>query len=99
MATLESLIPQDYIGLPLRITIMDGRVLEGILTAVDNKPNLLINNTSETSTQRGKTNKRDLGLVSVPDATIATIEIDQSELDKTLYWKNGQLDATATANQ
>lgn len=90
MAALEDLIPSDIIGAELRITVTDGRVLKGVLLALDNKPNLLINNCTETSTLQGEVNSRELGLVSVPNDTITTIEIKKDELDKTLDWKAKQ---------
>lgn len=87
---MESLDAIDFIGSELRITLNDGRILQGVLLALDNKPNLLINNCSETSIQRGRSNCRDLGLVSVPNDTIKSVEMKEKELDKAVKWKLAQ---------
>jgi small nuclear ribonucleoprotein (snRNP)-like protein len=91
MTSLNDLDPSDFIGTELRITVNDGRVLKGLLLALDNKPNLLINNCIEWSIQRGQENSRDLGLVSVPNDSIKSIEIKKRDLDKTLDWKSTEL--------
>lgn len=87
---MESLEAVDFIGSELKITLNDGRILQGVLLALDSKPNLLINNCSETSIQRGHTNCRDLGLVSVPNDTIQSVEMKGEELDKAVKWKLAQ---------
>ncbi|CAM9011680.1 unnamed protein product [Wickerhamomyces anomalus] len=86
--SLDILAPGDLIGTELKIKIKDQRELVGILLALDNKPNLLINNVIEYSFQQGNLNKRELGLVSVPFDSIATVKINNSDLDKTIKWKS-----------
>ncbi|ODQ60280.1 hypothetical protein WICANDRAFT_92568 [Wickerhamomyces anomalus NRRL Y-366-8] len=86
--SLDILAPGDLIGTELKIKIKDQRELVGILLALDNKPNLLINNVIEYSFQQGNLNKRELGLVSVPFDSITTVKINNSDLDKTIKWKS-----------
>ena len=86
--SLDILAPGDLIGTELKIKIKDQRELVGILLALDNKPNLLINNVIEYSFQQGNLNKRELGLVSVPFDSIATVKNNNSDLDKTIKWKS-----------
>jgi len=86
--SLDILQPSDLIGTELKIKIKDQRELIGILLALDNKPNFLINNVIEYSTQEGKLNKRELGLVSVPFDSIITVKINNSDLEKTIDWKS-----------
>lgn len=92
MNKLDILQPKDFIGLDLQITIKDQRVLNGVLLALDNKPNLLIANTSETSKQKRFNSKtfetvtRSLGLVSVPFNTIESIKVKTTEINKTADW-------------
>lgn len=86
--SLDILAPVDLIGTELKIKIKDQRELVGILLALDNKPNLLINNVIEYSFQQGNLNKRELGLVSVPFDSITTVKINNSDLDKTIKWKS-----------
>lgn len=86
--SIDLLAPSDLIGTELKIKIKDQRELVGILLALDNKPNLLINNVIEYSIQQGKQNKRELGLVSVPFDSIKTVKINNSDLEKTIDWKS-----------
>lgn len=88
MSQLDILATSDIIGSELKIKIKDQRELVGVLLALDNKPNLLINNVIEYSIQRDKLNKRDLGLVSVPFDSIDTVSINNSDLEKTIDWKS-----------
>jgi small nuclear ribonucleoprotein (snRNP)-like protein len=93
MAGLDILQPKDLIGLTLRVEITDSRVLTGVLLALDNRPNLLLTNVSESSQQRllSKPNDlqtvtRSLGLVSVPYETIKTVKVATSEVEKLAEW-------------
>ncbi|CCH46345.1 Small nuclear ribonucleoprotein-associated protein [Wickerhamomyces ciferrii] len=97
MTSIEDLIPSDLIGTELKVTIKDQRILIGILLALDNKPNLLLNNVIEISNQYNSIigseseNKRELGLVSIPFDSIENIKIKNIDLDKTLDWKDKSL--------
>lgn len=92
---MDTLSPSDLVGAQLRITLRDCRQLTGILLALDNKPNLLLNDTTESTptsprlarSSRQATTSRGLGLVSVPRDTIASVEIEASDLEKTVAWR------------
>lgn len=88
MSDIDILATGDIIGSELKIKAKDQREFVGILLALDNKPNLLMNNVIEYSIQQGKLNKRDLGLVSVPFDSIDTVNIKTTDLEKTIDWKS-----------
>lgn len=86
---LDFLQASDLIGNQLKITIKDGRRLTGILLALDNKPNLLVNNVIEhTDDGAGSERQRELGLVSVAVTSLEKVEILKEDLDKTVEWKS-----------
>lgn len=94
MANLESLVPSDLIGSQLTITLNtkpEHRELTGVLLALDNKPNLLLQNVIEVTKQTAdakEQNRRDLGLVSVPANTIESVRVVTSELEKIAHHKS-----------
>lgn len=78
--------PEKFIGVQLRLKLEDLRVLDGVLTVVDQFGNLLLANVFETSQDRlnpENLHKRELGLVSVPRDTIINVLVD-SKTHKTL---------------
>lgn len=81
------LSPMDYISLPLRISITDGRIVTGVLLAIDDESNLLLTNVYEYMAG----NQRDLGMVSVPRKTILKVEASSDEYSKLEHWKNEQM--------
>lgn len=82
----------DYISLSLRITVVDGRILHGILVAVDDQANLLLTEVVEffNNQLKDEITQRQIGLVSVPRDTISKIEMDKNELLKTVQWKQAR---------
>ncbi|CDK29749.1 unnamed protein product [Kuraishia capsulata CBS 1993] len=78
--------PIDYISLPFRVTVVDGRVLEGRLLAIDDESNLLVTDVKEHTGEE----TRDLGLVSVPRKTIVKLEVEEKEYGDMLRWKQAQ---------
>lgn len=79
--------PKDYISLPLRISIIDGRIITGVLLAIDDESNLLMTNVYEFKAEI----QRDLGMVSVPRKTILKVEASSDEYRKLEHWKSEQL--------
>ena len=76
----NSTVPcEKYIGANFHVTVVDSRILEGILTVIDPFGNLLLSNVYETSIDKfdkTKLHVRELGLVSVPRETIVNIKVD-----------------------
>ncbi|EGV64869.1 hypothetical protein CANTEDRAFT_104213 [Yamadazyma tenuis ATCC 10573] len=70
---MTTIAPEKFIGSSLRVELSDNRVLDGVLTVVDPFGNLLMSNVYETN----KSNRREVGLVSVPRATISKLYIDK----------------------
>lgn len=73
----------SLIGSNLRITVSDGRVLDGILSAVDCFGNMLLSNVIEKSIDKldsSQVHSRDLGLVSVPRPEITMIKMLERQL-------------------
>lgn len=71
------------IGSNLRISVTDGRVVDGILSAVDCFGNMLLSNVVETSVDKlnsSKFHSRELGLVSVPRQEMKTIKMLKRQL-------------------
>lgn len=74
---------QRFIGSNLRVSVADGRVLDGVLSAVDPFGNILLSNVREISVDKfnpGRYHSRELGLISVPRKEIKTIKIDKTQL-------------------
>lgn len=70
---------EKYIGTSLRIELVDGRQLDGILTVVDPFGNMLLSNVWETSEDKldsALLRKRELGLVSVPRPQVLKVLIE-----------------------
>ncbi len=79
----QTLLPEDLISLTYKLEITDGRLLEGILVAVDDQSNLLITNVMETSGDI----QREMGLVSVPRNSIRKVFVDKTEYQKSIRWR------------
>lgn len=74
--------PEKFIGTDLRIEMVDGRVLDGVLTVVDPFGNLLLSNVWETAQDRLKpalTRRRELGLVSVPRERVVLVLLSKRQ--------------------
>lgn len=74
--------PQKYIGSSLRIKMVDGRLLDGILTVIDPFGNLLLSNVWESSQDKlnlTQVRRRELGLVSVPRQRIVAVMQDKKQ--------------------
>lgn len=77
----QSMPPVDtarYIGAGVRVLLEDGRVLDGTLTVIDPFGNLLLNDVWETLADKlnpSLTHRRDIGLVSVPRATVRQVGV------------------------
>lgn len=73
---------QKFIGTSLRIKMVDGRLVDGVLTVIDPFGNLLLSNTWENSQDKLKTGqirRRELGLVSVPRQRIVSVMQDKKQ--------------------
>lgn len=73
---------QKFIGTSLRIKMVDGRLVDGVLTVIDPFGNLLLSNTWENSPDKLKTGqirRRELGLVSVPRQRIVSVMQDKKQ--------------------
>ncbi|KAH3675783.1 hypothetical protein WICPIJ_009236 [Wickerhamomyces pijperi] len=93
MQGIESLIPSDLIGAQLTIklnTKPENREVKGILLALDNKPNLLLQNVLEiTKDDDGNVvRQRDIGMVSVPFTTIDTVSASDVELETMVRYRS-----------
>lgn len=69
-----------YIGANLRVEIVDGRLLDGVLTVVDPFGNLLLSDVWEMSEDKldaSKLRKRELGLVSVPRPQVVRVMMQE----------------------
>lgn len=78
---------QAYIGTNLRVEIVDGRLLDGVLTVVDPYGNLLLSDVWELSDDkldRSRLRKRELGLVSVPRPQVVRVLIREGQGPKTI---------------
>lgn len=74
--------PEKFIGTNLRVKMVDGRVLDGILTVVDPFGNLLLSNVWETAQDLlvpSELKRRELGLVSVPRQRVVQILLDKRQ--------------------
>lgn len=76
-----SMDPLKYIGTSLRIKMVDGRLVDGVLTVMDAFGNLLLSDVWESSKDKlneTRVHRRELGLVSVPKQRIVQIMQKQS---------------------
>lgn len=74
---MEELGFADYIGSQLYVTVTRERMLVGVLVATDSELNLLLDNVEEITAG----GRRKLGLMSVPRATIASIQMEKPRVD------------------
>ncbi|SCU91237.1 LAME_0E11760g1_1 [Lachancea meyersii CBS 8951] len=74
---MQSLKMADYIGSEILVTVTKARMLVGTLVATDSELNLLLDNVEEISANRS----RKLGLISVPQTTIESIQIKATQLE------------------
>lgn len=84
--------PESLIGTTVKIALKDGRVLDGVVTAVDPFGNVLLSNVYESSNDKidsERLHRRELGLVSVPRESI-----DEVFMERRCYQ---QCSATETA--
>lgn len=72
MSTLE---PLDLISQTYTFHITDGRVIKGILIAIDDQSNLLVTNATESSFDH----HRELGLVSIKRDTIDKVFVSEKD--------------------
>ncbi|GEQ70224.1 hypothetical protein JCM33374_g3900 [Metschnikowia sp. JCM 33374] len=73
---------QRFIGTNLRIKLIDGRSVDGMLTVVDPFGNLLLSNVFEISEDKinpNQVHRRELGLVSVPRGQVKNILLDENQ--------------------
>lgn len=80
-----TITPDKFIGCELHIVLKDSRILDGLLTVVDPFGNLLLLEGWETSVDKINSkdiHKREIGVVSVPRDSIATVS-----MEKTTYAK------------
>lgn len=65
----------DLISRTYTIIISDGRIIRGVLIAIDDQSNLLVNNASELFNDH----HRELGLVSIRKNIIEKISVSETE--------------------
>ncbi|GME99157.1 unnamed protein product [[Candida] boidinii] len=99
MENLDSSIlePIDLISVPFKFQIKDGRLLSGVLIAIDDCSNLLVTDVEEEiivlepsadgSKKTEERHLRRLGLMSIPRDTITKILIKDSEFNKTIKYR------------
>lgn len=72
MSTIQ---PLDLISQSYTFNIIDGRVIQGILIAIDDQSNLLVTNAIESFNDH----QRELGLVSIRRNTIDKVFVTEKE--------------------
>lgn len=74
--------PVDLISHSYIFEITDGRIIRGILIAIDDQSNLLVTNAIESYISRSNYNhKREIGLVSIRKHTIKRVKMVSNELN------------------
>lgn len=73
--------PIDLVSKEYTFNITDGRVINGILIAIDDQSNLLITNATEA---KGEGHFRELGLVSLKRETIEKVYMTKQEYQSIL---------------
>lgn len=71
----QTMEPVDLISRTYTIKISDGRIIKGVLIAIDDQSNLLVNNASESHGEH----YRQLGLVSIRKNIIDKISVSKTE--------------------
>lgn len=75
--------PVDLISHSYVFEITDGRIIEGILIAIDDQSNLLVTNATEAyNNNENYYHKRELGLVSIRKSTIKKVSMSSKDLKK-----------------
>lgn len=72
---MASIQPLDLISQSYTFNIIDGRVIRGILIAIDDQSNLLVTNATESFNDH----QRELGLVSIKRNTIDKVFVTEKE--------------------
>lgn len=75
---------KKFLGTNLRITLQDGRLVDGVLAVVDPFGNLLLSDVFENSQDKlhsERLHRRELGLVSVPREQVKNILLDERQAD------------------
>lgn len=73
---------EKYIGVAMRVKLIDQRVIDGVLTVIDPFGNLLLTNLYENSRDKidpASIKRREVGLVSVPKGQILRVMIDKRQ--------------------
>lgn len=67
------MLPQDLVSHSFQFEIVDGRLIEGTILAIDDAGTILLADGCETNGDI----KRDIGLVSIPRKTVAKVLADE----------------------
>uniref|UniRef100_A0A7S4PFU0 Sm domain-containing protein n=1 Tax=Guillardia theta TaxID=55529 RepID=A0A7S4PFU0_GUITH len=81
---------KDYVNKTCRITLIDGRVVSGLLICFDYQGNVLVNNASEESTKMSSSGSetketRSLGMIMVKPQHLVKFEVGQLSDSPSLF--------------
>lgn len=81
---MSEITVDKFIGTNLRFKLLDSRVLEGVVTAIDPFGNVLLTNGWEFSADKlnSELHKREVGIISIPRESVVKVLADKKTHSK-----------------